>query len=624
MPIIPSGQKFHTLDENTKTKDRGSAQAQAMRKIYTMGDISATAAGSIGVPTDLQYETVAAMQLASPDVGRYAVTMGYTTVGDGGASMYKIEAADPGDTRHSLLLANGNYAVSLYDGITNPTQWGAVASSALAAADNAVAFNAMFAHVQAEAGNLSVNVLTGDYYIGDTVLLPQSYVADDDVFEVHFNSSTLLAAADGITLLSRTYHASQESGRVDIYSVSVNGNGYSNVTGIDIQGAYGTKIYSCVFTNLAIGLNLGWALATKIDQCLWGGCLRGCNIGLKNGTETNHQSNVCQVNNCRFYSPEAGDYALYIDRVSGTTVMNTIFEGHHPTNADAYFSGQSSTVNDCTFDGCHAESVGTASSGDNTFIEFAGGATLKVLRVFAQSPVSPSNPNGREILWITSGVSSTELSMYYWSANFSIRNDINGNFYMPDTVLNKTLPADGELGWTGTYGKPLYWDIEQSGTGQSNSMFTGTTGRCTGGGVWMTHELSGTDRLAEMKTWSNTYNVYSEPTLRGCNWYHVNAFDQKVAFTNNNYDIDDIETIRTILPLQHLNKVTYRLEAGVTGSYDQTICPSVGQTVVYNPASPPATDSSFGVQGEIRSDATHTYICVGPSDWVRFLNTAGW
>ncbi len=44
--IIPSEQKFHTLDKDTPTKDRGSKQAQALRKIYTMADISATAGGA--------------------------------------------------------------------------------------------------------------------------------------------------------------------------------------------------------------------------------------------------------------------------------------------------------------------------------------------------------------------------------------------------------------------------------------------------------------------------------------------------------------------------------------------------------------------------------------------------
>tara|TARA_R110000782_G_scaffold37412_1_gene88524 strand:- start:1361 stop:1954 length:594 start_codon:yes stop_codon:yes gene_type:complete len=48
MAIIPSEQKFHTLDKDTPTKDRGSKQAQALRKIYTMADIVETAGGGGG------------------------------------------------------------------------------------------------------------------------------------------------------------------------------------------------------------------------------------------------------------------------------------------------------------------------------------------------------------------------------------------------------------------------------------------------------------------------------------------------------------------------------------------------------------------------------------------------
>jgi hypothetical protein len=39
MPQIPVDQKFHTLNANTPTKERGSAQADGLREIYTMQDI---------------------------------------------------------------------------------------------------------------------------------------------------------------------------------------------------------------------------------------------------------------------------------------------------------------------------------------------------------------------------------------------------------------------------------------------------------------------------------------------------------------------------------------------------------------------------------------------------------
>ncbi len=49
MAQIPANQKFHTLNANTPTQERGSAQADGLRDIYTMQDIidSVTTGGSI-------------------------------------------------------------------------------------------------------------------------------------------------------------------------------------------------------------------------------------------------------------------------------------------------------------------------------------------------------------------------------------------------------------------------------------------------------------------------------------------------------------------------------------------------------------------------------------------------
>lgn len=48
MPIIPTDQKFHTLDAETPTQERGSALANAGREIYTMQDIIDTVGGGGG------------------------------------------------------------------------------------------------------------------------------------------------------------------------------------------------------------------------------------------------------------------------------------------------------------------------------------------------------------------------------------------------------------------------------------------------------------------------------------------------------------------------------------------------------------------------------------------------
>lgn len=49
MAQIPLGQKFHTLNANTPTVERGSSQADGLREIYTMQDIIDSVGGGGGV-----------------------------------------------------------------------------------------------------------------------------------------------------------------------------------------------------------------------------------------------------------------------------------------------------------------------------------------------------------------------------------------------------------------------------------------------------------------------------------------------------------------------------------------------------------------------------------------------
>ena len=57
MPQIPLDQKFHTLDADTPTQERGSSLVNAGREIYTMQDIVDTAGGGGGGVTDVDGET---------------------------------------------------------------------------------------------------------------------------------------------------------------------------------------------------------------------------------------------------------------------------------------------------------------------------------------------------------------------------------------------------------------------------------------------------------------------------------------------------------------------------------------------------------------------------------------
>jgi len=52
MAQIPLGQKFHTLNANTPTVERGSSQADGLREIYTMQDIIDSVGGGGGGQTE--------------------------------------------------------------------------------------------------------------------------------------------------------------------------------------------------------------------------------------------------------------------------------------------------------------------------------------------------------------------------------------------------------------------------------------------------------------------------------------------------------------------------------------------------------------------------------------------
>ena len=638
MSQVPLAQKFHSVDPIVDTVERRSKYMNARMEFYTMQDIVDTVGNTITIESAADPSTIynsASFMAADAALtaGNLVETRGYTTAGDGGAAVYVISASGVADGGNVIALGNGLFAITDFGGITCPTQWGAVKNDTSKGTVNSAAFNAMFLYMATIGGEkCSVSVSTGTYSLAASVLLPQALTANEDTFLIDFNGSELLAEANTMTLLLRNYNSGQESSKVSVLNVNFNGGGHTGVTGIDIQGGYNCQIINCEFNSLSKGIELGFALNSHIYNCKFTYCLRGCDIGLLGGTNTNGQSNVSTMHKCRFYSATTTDYALHIDRVSGVVVMDCIFEGNQPTGANIYFDGQSSVVNDCSIIGCHAESAGHATSGHNTHVYFTGGARLKVYNVFAQvttNYVVPAAPvNGREIIHVAGGNAYTDLSMYYWTSAFSIRNDTNGGFYMTDTQLNTTLPNNmntDPIQWTGTIGEPLYFAIERANDGIATSRGRAIRTSDTGGGKIHEHFLKAAApgevdvlKAYSYESWIGSYEGNVGRTVYGRSFYQPVAFDQQVVFTNDDYIVGttthgDLKTP----PSSKINAVTMELEAGETGRYDQTLCPASGRPTVYTATAIPALASSAGKKGEIRSDATHMYICTADNTWIK-------
>lgn len=85
MAVIPTGQKFHTVNESVDTKDRGSAIAQTGRESYTMQDIIDT----VPVPEGGVSSIIAGDNITiSPAGGTGAVTVNAES--GGGPAVYEL------------------------------------------------------------------------------------------------------------------------------------------------------------------------------------------------------------------------------------------------------------------------------------------------------------------------------------------------------------------------------------------------------------------------------------------------------------------------------------------------------------------------------------------------------
>ena len=381
--IIPSEQKFHTLDKDTPTKDRGSKQAQALRKIYTMDDIASTVAADIGVVTTKQFNNVAAMVSSSSVVGDVVSTLGYHTEGDQGGMVYDIAASGTADAGSEIALTNGTYAIARLTGDINPIMWGAKANDGSASSANVIAMNAMTLWLSTLGNDVAPNAVLfpqGTYYIDDTIFLPIGYPDDGFNFIIDFNGSRLKnnGATDFIMLHrdmdNRTYAplfntATDTASNLQFYvseslaisNLSIFGRSQdpANV-GIQIEASFGSSVFDVGFNNHGTALSLQFALQTTVSQCNFGNFLNGVWIGNGKGIPSwntngsSNQSNATTVNHSRWYSVPTSYYSVFNDGCSGVVLQSPIFEGHDPDYrviATGSNWARSMEINDCHIEG---------------------------------------------------------------------------------------------------------------------------------------------------------------------------------------------------------------------------------------------------------------------------------
>jgi hypothetical protein len=114
MPIVPVDQKFHTLNASTPTKDRGSAQTDSLREIYTMQDIIDTVGGGGGGQTEGEDLSLIVRSNAYSAVGDHEGTvLSIGTLGLTAATVYMWDGSEWGTANASSdATASGLLGIS--------------------------------------------------------------------------------------------------------------------------------------------------------------------------------------------------------------------------------------------------------------------------------------------------------------------------------------------------------------------------------------------------------------------------------------------------------------------------------------------------------------------------------
>ena len=637
MALIPSEQKFHTLDKDTPTKDRGSKQAQALRKIYTMADISATAAGSIGVPTDIQYETVAVMQAATPDVGKYAVTLGYTAAGDGGGVLYLISASGTADGGSVIALANGTYAIAQLGGILDPVQWGAILNDNSYATANVTAMNAMFAyysfHSTTSNSPFVCNFTSGQYYVDGTVFLPQPNALSQGGlggFTFYFNNSTITPTVVAtFPVLHRrlpeiVWPSPQD--RVDasfaMYDLFIEGVGWdTGGVGLHVEATYNSIFSNINIGSFETGMRLDFCLKAAISNSLYGANKRG--IYLSNGTglgwETNPNINQCnrtKLDSVRVNMNSTSTEGFYCEYAGGVELQTCVFEGRVPTNASIYVNMTGNTVVDFFAHNIHIESVlaGEAPAADTAVFKFEGYGRMYIDGVYpqAQGGVYPRT------LVDASGFTSVSLISY------------SASWFQPGDVFRANSPSSNTIKWIFGGAVPsevvtnafnsTYWVGGDASTrrvmfveGSNGGTVGGIAASIEWGASAETVTLHGVDAAgaaAAQITLSNQVKLSGgKIMLQPSSNVEVllPTATNNIRFYNSAENID-ARIMRPAdgsgLSLIHLPTAHTSYVAGITGGATPT---GAGDT---------------GAIGEIRTDATYMYVCTATNTWVRSALTA--
>ena len=267
------------------------------------------------------FDTVADMQASTNlEEGCFARTLGFNSLNDGGASIYKIKDVTGVTTNDYDKLAIGDdlYAELSVEGSVYPEQFGCAADGTT---DDSAAFQACvdFAHNN----NVSVDLNEKTYLLNSGVTI---YTKTN----INGNNGTLKSTDDAPILKSASPISSVRL--QDINFIGANDVTKTANIGLDIVPFY-SEFKNLNFTNLyyAVYLKTTGADGTLVENRFADINVRSCFGGLKLGDADNNKLTDGFLNNIVISSSDSSLYGVYIGSCAGWNINEVHVYGTNST-----------------------------------------------------------------------------------------------------------------------------------------------------------------------------------------------------------------------------------------------------------------------------------------------------
>jgi hypothetical protein len=420
--FTPSGERVRkyeilTTEEKPQIIDENGSLVEQIQVI--------DADGTVVDPSGVQLLNIDAATTKIATTYRLIRTQGYRAVGDGGAATYKRVVSEP---THPGKMQDADGAWwELCESVVNPIMFGAIPDGTTPCD---TAFNNMSAYVEqvknvseiklaAFYGLHTSSGVSNGYMLKTGWNLPSYQMGSSNAVAPHLlisgHNTVLTTDAANIEVIKRIPTDQGQAGTIIGWvkyvfdGVQVYGTGLAGQTAFAIGATYHMQMRNCRVIACGKGFVLNFALQSYLLSCETINCTAGgffiqdgSNDGLggfgwSGGTNSNSQSNITVLQNCRVYGHPNQTQAFYFYASDSCALRNCVAEGAGGKIEVRFDYGGSPVVKLFTIDGLHCESANV-----RCLLKIRATGVVKIRGIFHQTPTAlldVSLSSGLKVVW---------------------------------------------------------------------------------------------------------------------------------------------------------------------------------------------------------------------------------